>query len=84
MREHPLVQLVLEAHTDSDGPRAYNKNLSERRAQAVAHVLVKVYKTDAKRITAIGYGEDKPLVPNDSKTNKAKNRRVYAVFSVLK
>ena len=80
MQQYPLTRVIIEGHSDSDGPAAYNKNLSQRRAQAVARVLVERYNITAQRVTAIGFGEERPLVANDTPTNKFKNRRVVAVI----
>ncbi len=69
------VSVIIEGHTDSDGTRQYNQVLSERRANAVRTALIS-YGVDPRRITAYGYGEDRPLVPNDTGYNKQRNRRV--------
>jgi outer membrane protein OmpA-like peptidoglycan-associated protein len=69
------VSVIVEGHTDSDGTREYNQVLSERRANAVRTALIS-YGVDPRRITAYGYGEDRPLVPNDTAYNKQRNRRV--------
>lgn len=71
----PSVSVIIEGHTDSDGTREYNQVLSERRANAVRTALIS-YGVDPRRITAYGYGEDRPLVPNDTGYNKQRNRRV--------
>jgi len=71
----PSVSVIVEGHTDSDGTREYNQVLSERRANAVRTALIS-YGVDPRRITAYGYGEDRPLVPNDTAYNKQRNRRV--------
>jgi outer membrane protein OmpA-like peptidoglycan-associated protein len=71
----PSVSVIVEGHTDSDGTREYNQVLSERRANAVRTALIS-YGVDPRRITAYGYGEDRPLVPNDTGYNKQRNRRV--------
>jgi len=71
------ANIILEAHTDSVGNEAYNLQLSQRRAQSAKAQLISM-GIDAKRITATGYGETKPLVANDSAVNMSKNRRVTA------
>lgn len=70
------LKLEVSGHTDSSGDPGHNQKLSEGRAQAVVDVLVKKYGIDASRLEAKGYGDTKPVAPNDSDANKAKNRRV--------
>ncbi|MFT6387602.1 MAG: OOP family OmpA-OmpF porin [Cellvibrionaceae bacterium] len=84
MRENSTARLIIEGHTDSDGAVSYNKSLSSRRAQSVARVLVTKFSIKTLRVTALGFGEDRPLVSNDTQANKAKNRRVVAVIRTLK
>jgi outer membrane protein OmpA-like peptidoglycan-associated protein len=62
-------------HTDNQGARDYNMKLSGKRADAVKAWLVGK-GVAAGRITTAGYGDTRPLVPNTSDENKAKNRRV--------
>jgi outer membrane protein OmpA-like peptidoglycan-associated protein len=70
----PKLSGELSGHTDDRGADAYNQKLSEDRAAAVKAWLVSKGVADA-RITTKGYGETKPLVPNTSDQNRAKNRR---------
>lgn len=81
MREYPLTKVVLEGHTDDRGSEAYNQQLSEKRAAAVAKVLVDRFGIDQSRVSSEGYGESQPLVSNDTAENRAKNRRVTAKVS---
>ncbi|KPQ11617.1 MAG: OOP family porin [Saliniramus fredricksonii] len=62
-------------HTDSDGPAETNLRLSQERADSVRDALI-ARGIDAARLTAVGYGETEPLVPNDSDANKGRNRRI--------
>ncbi|MBX2808622.1 MAG: OmpA family protein [Cellvibrionaceae bacterium] len=80
MTQHPLTRVIIEGHTDSDGPEAYNVQLSERRARAVAELLINTYGLSVNRVTPIGFGEARPLVANDSPANKRRNRRVVALI----
>ena len=50
--------------------------LSERRANAVKNYLINKVGIDANRLKSVGYGESKPAYPNDTKEDRAKNRRV--------
>ena len=69
------VKVMVEGHTDSRYSESYNQALSERRAQSVVDYLVS-QGIAADRLTAIGYGESKPVAPNDTAANMYKNRRV--------
>ena len=69
------IVVEISGHTDSDGSNAYNQTLSQRRAEAVKAWLVsKGISSD--RITAVGYGEEKPRVANDTPEHKRMNRRI--------
>jgi OmpA-OmpF porin, OOP family len=70
------LKLEISGHTDNTGDKAHNEKLSEARAQAVVKALTSKYGIDAKRLTAKGYGDSKPVAPNTTDDNKAKNRRV--------
>ena len=78
---YPDMKVEIVGHTDSTGPENYNQILSERRAKAVMNYLVNSVGIAANRLTAIGVGEINPDFPNDTKENRAKNRRV--VFKPL-
>ena len=71
--DYPSVKLEVRAHTDSDGDVNSNQQLSNGRARTVQDYL---YARGITNIIAKGYGESRPLVENNSKKNKAKNRRV--------
>jgi OOP family OmpA-OmpF porin len=80
LNENPSVHVRVEGHTDSRGTAAYNKALSERRAQAVVDYLV-AKGIDPDRLSAVGYGEGAPVAPNDTPENMYKNRRVDLVVT---
>jgi len=71
---NPHMKIEIAGHTDSDGDSQDNLILSQHRAEAVMNYLIKL-GLDPKRVQAKGYGEFKPIVPNDNAPNKAKNRR---------
>lgn len=75
-----VILIEVAGHTDDIGDAAYNQNLSERRAQSVADYLVSK-GIERSRLKVVGYGETRPAVPNTSRENRQKNRRV--VLSVL-
>src|SRR5690606_35045841 len=72
------LKISIEGHTDNTGDAAHNKKLSTDRANSVVTALVN-QGIDKSRLSAKGFGSEKPLVPNDSEENKAKNRRVELV-----
>lgn len=65
----------VQGHTDNVGKHDYNVDLSERRAQAVRTYLIN-QGVPAERLSAHGYGPDKPIADNKTKAGRAKNRRV--------
>ena len=74
LRNYPNAKFSIEGHTDSDGSNAFNQKLSEDRANAVRNALIeKGVKSD--NLTAVGFGESKPIASNKTKTGKAQNRR---------
>ncbi|MNJ02860.1 Outer membrane porin F precursor [compost metagenome] len=68
---------MVEGHTDSVGPDAYNQKLSQRRADAVKQVLVQD-GVEASRVSSVGYGESRPVADNSTAEGRAVNRRVEA------
>jgi len=81
MTDKPGMQIEIAGHADAVGTEEYNLGLSERRAKAVAKYLSE--KGIAKdRITAVFFGESKPLGTNDTPDGRKKNRRVE--FKILK
>ena len=73
--------VFLNGHTDSDGTGDYNLRLSMNRALAVKHYLIINRSVDPNRMIVYGYGENMPLKPNISATNKQLNRRVEIIAS---
>lgn len=78
----PNVTIEVQGHTDSRGSDAYNLKLSGERASAVKNYLVTNCGVEGSRLSAQGYGETKPIAPNTTAENMAKNRRVE--FVILK
>ncbi|MFZ7090854.1 OmpA family protein [Primorskyibacter sp. 2E233] len=76
---YPNTTAQVIGHTDSDGDAAYNLNLSQRRAQSVANVLISE-GVPGSRISVIGRGEDQPIASNLTAEGKAQNRRVEIVI----
>ncbi len=72
--QHPSVRIEVGGHTDDSGPAAFNKELSQKRAQAVADYLIG-RGIEASRIEAKGYGFDHPIGDNRTEEGRTKNRR---------
>ena len=72
------ARIEIAGHTDSDGSHEFNKSLSLKRAETVVRFLVDA-GIAPDRLSARGYGEDRPKVPNTTLSNKAKNRRIEFV-----
>jgi OmpA-OmpF porin, OOP family len=70
-----LARIRVEGHTDNVGSAAYNKDLSQRRAQAVVNALGARGISSARLVPA-GFGFERPIAPNTSPLGRAKNRRV--------
>lgn len=78
LKKESSLKIAIEGHTDNTGDAAHNKKLSNERATAVMNLLVSS-GIDKTRLSAKGFGAERPLVANDSEANKAKNRRVELV-----
>jgi len=78
LKDNPALKLSVEGHTDNVGTPASNKTLSEQRAKSVVQAVVAL-GVDASRLTAVGWGQEKPIADNRSEDGRAKNRRVEIV-----
>lgn len=79
LQQYRLYGMKVVGHTDNVGTVEYNQELSLRRANAVADILVSAGYPDVY-IQRIGRGMSQPVVPNDSEENRAENRRVTLVI----
>lgn len=75
LAKYPGLVVVVYGHTDSIGPRRYNMHLSRRRANAVAHYLMRM-GIAPDRLLVEGRGEEDPSHPNTTRQGRAQNRRV--------
>lgn len=79
LRSNPELKVELAGHTDNVGSATYNLKLSSERAEVVCEALV-AKGIEASRLTAKGYGDTKPLYPNDSEEHCAMNRRTEMII----
>ncbi|MFT6370749.1 MAG: outer membrane protein OmpA-like peptidoglycan-associated protein [Maribacter sp.] len=75
LKEYPTAKFTVEGHTDSVGSAKLNQSLSESRALSVKEFLVEK-GIEEFRLSAIGYGEDKPIATNNTRSGRKQNRRV--------
>lgn len=75
LTQYPATTITIAGHTDSTGSDALNQDLSERRANAVKSALAARGVAQA-RMTAIGFGESKPIADNSTEAGRTINRRV--------
>jgi len=81
LKENPTKQVEIQGHASLDGDRIYNRKLSEKRAFAVAEILIKQFDVEPKRVKSFGYGIDQPRVNEISVRANAANRRIEAVIT---
>jgi len=80
LQQYPNTTINVLGHTDSTGSAAYNQDLSTRRAQAVAGVLLQEGVAPG-RVRSIGRGEDEPIASNLTPDGRAQNRRVEVIIT---
>ncbi len=78
LKKYDGVNLSIEGHTDSDADDAYNLTLSQQRTESVRDYLI-AKGIDMNRLSAVGYGETRPIADNKNAAGKAKNRRVELI-----
>ncbi len=80
LNQYPQTTITIAGHTDSTGSGEYNQKLSERRAGAVKNALVGMGVNPA-RMTAVGYGETRPIADNNTESGRQMNRRVEILIN---
>ncbi|EYR83660.1 MULTISPECIES: OmpA family protein [unclassified Shinella] len=83
LRKFNKTLIDVDGHTDSVGNAGYNMDLSNRRANSVANYLAG-RGVDPRRMSAMGYGLERPIASNASEMGRAQNRRVEIAISPLK
>ncbi|WP_275787298.1 OmpA family protein [Pararhizobium gei] len=83
LRKFNKTLVDVDGHTDSTGGAGYNQGLSERRAVSVANYLGS-RGVDQRRMSAVGYGPDRPVASNATESGRAQNRRVEIAIAPIK
>src|SRR5262249_8753671 len=74
-----LKQVEIQGHTDNTGPKEHNKTLSDQRANSVREWLL-AHGVEPGRLSAVGYGQERPISPNVTPAGKERNRRVQFII----
>ena len=77
MTHKPQSRIEIAGHTDNVGNPKRNKALSQERADACREYLM-ANGIDGTRIKAVGYGDERPIAPNDTEDGRQQNRRIEA------
>lgn len=80
LSEYPDRRLLIEGHTDSRGSEELNRDLSQRRAEAVRLALMQA-GVAGERLRALGLGEQFPVASNETTAGRQENRRVEIVVA---
>jgi OOP family OmpA-OmpF porin len=83
MTKYPDTTAVIEGHTDNVGTEEHNQALSLRRAQSVVTYLNGKLGIGTSRLSAVGYGETRPIADNTTEEGKRRNRRIDAVIACV-
>lgn len=80
LRNPQITKVELQGHTDNVGAAEHNLELSQRRAESVRRWLIEQGGVEGSRLEAKGYGMTRPLVPNITPANRARNRRTQFII----
>ena len=80
LAEFPESNIVVEGHTDSFGSESDNLALSQQRADALQQYLLSNSPISPVNLTALGYGESRPVASNENGPGRAQNRRIDVVI----
>lgn len=81
LKKYPDTSAVVEGHTDNVGTPAANQILSRNRAESVMNYLVRDQRVASNRLSAIGYGDTRPIADNSTEDGKRANRRINTVIA---
>ena len=83
LTKYPDSTAVIEGHSDNIGSEDHNLALSKRRAEKVVGYFVDDLHIDRARLTAVGYGDTRPMADNSTEEGRRKNRRIDAVIACV-
>jgi OOP family OmpA-OmpF porin len=81
LKKYPNTTAVIEGHTDNVGTPEHNMTLSQDRAQSVVSYLEENSGIAAARLSAVGYGDTRPIADNSTQEGKRLNRRIDALIA---
>jgi OOP family OmpA-OmpF porin len=81
MNKYPETTAVIEGHADNVGTSEFNMKLSQNRADSVVQYLVETLHIAPARLSAVGYGNTRPVADNSTKEGQQMNRRINAVIA---
>ena len=81
MTKYPNTTAVIEGHSDNVGSVEHNAILSKRRAESVVTYLMDDFHIASSRLSAVGYGDERPVADNATEDGKRQNRRIDAVIA---
>ncbi len=84
IRIFPDYHVVVEGHTDAVGNDRYNRKLSKARAEAVRAYILASMGLQESKVTAVGYGESRPIATNETQIGRQQNRRIDIVLKPTK
>ena len=81
LKKYPDTHAVVEGHTDNVGSPEDNRVLSRHRAESVMNYLVSEQRVASNRLSAVGYGDTRPIADNATEDGKRANRRINTVIA---
>ena len=83
LKQYPGTSVMVQGHTDNIGTSAENLRLSQHRAQKVVDYLVHKEGIARNRMTAVGYGESRPIADNRTEEGRRLNRRIDTLIECV-
>lgn len=81
LQKYPETTAIIEGHSDNVGAPEHNIALSQNRAESVVSYLQDSFKIAPSRLSAVGYGDTRPIADNSTEEGKRQNRRINTVIA---